>query len=142
MKAATFSLARPTSLAEALAALPAPGTRIIAGGQSFGPMLNLRLARPAHLVAIASLPELGGASETPEAITLGACITHAAIADGRTPDLAGGILARVAENIDRWTDALALIDAKLEFYDEWMESGERPALSPHRGLKSGVRRRL
>ena len=50
--------------------------------------------------------------------------------------------ARVAENIDRWTDALALIDAKLEFYDEWMESGERPALSPHRRLKSGVRRRL
>jgi aerobic carbon-monoxide dehydrogenase medium subunit len=62
-------------------------------------MLNLRLARPERIVAVASLPELGGASETPEAMTLGACVTHAAIADGRTPDLAGGILARVAENI-------------------------------------------
>jgi aerobic carbon-monoxide dehydrogenase medium subunit len=99
MKAAVFSLVRPASLAQAMAALDEPDVRIMAGGQSLGPMLNLRLARPAHLVAIASLPELSGASETPEAITLGACITHAAIADGRTPDLPGGILGRVAENI-------------------------------------------
>ena len=99
MKAAIFSLARPASLAEALAALDQPDTRIIAGGQSLGPMLNLRLARPAHLVAVASLPELAGASETPEAITLGAYVTHTAIADGRTPDMAGNILAGVAENI-------------------------------------------
>lgn len=42
---------------------------------------------------------------------------------------------RVRENITRWTDALALIDAKIEFYDEWMADGERPAVSPHRRLK-------
>ena len=41
---------------------------------------------------------------------------------------------RVRENIDRWTDALALIDAKIEFYDEWMADGERPAVEPHRRL--------
>jgi DNA-binding transcriptional MerR regulator len=41
---------------------------------------------------------------------------------------------RVRENITRWTEALALVDAKVEFYDEWMASGERPAVEPHRRL--------
>jgi len=41
---------------------------------------------------------------------------------------------RVQENIRRWTAALALIDAKVEFYDEWMANGERPAVGPHRRL--------
>jgi carbon-monoxide dehydrogenase medium subunit len=99
MKASAFSLVRPASFAEAMVALNEPDVRIMAGGQSLGPMLNLRLARPGFVVALASLPELGGASATAEAITLGACVTHAAIADGRTPDLAGGILAAVAANI-------------------------------------------
>ncbi|HVY15821.1 MAG TPA: FAD binding domain-containing protein [Rhodopila sp.] len=99
MKAADFTLVRPTTLADALAALRAPEARVIAGGQSLAPMLNLRLARPETLVAVGTLPELAGASETVETITLGAGTTHAAIADGRTPDLPGGILARVAEGI-------------------------------------------
>jgi carbon-monoxide dehydrogenase medium subunit len=99
MKPGAFSLAQPTSLAEALTTLDDPTARIIAGGQSLGPMLNLRLARPSRIVFVAPLQELGGASETLDAITLGACVTHAAIADGRTPDLPGNILARVAENI-------------------------------------------
>jgi DNA-binding transcriptional MerR regulator len=41
---------------------------------------------------------------------------------------------RVRETIARWTEALALIDAKVEFYDEWVANGERPAVSPHRRL--------
>jgi DNA-binding transcriptional MerR regulator len=44
--------------------------------------------------------------------------------------------ACVRQNIRRWTEALELIDAKIEFYDEWVESGERPTVSPHRRLKS------
>jgi DNA-binding transcriptional MerR regulator len=42
--------------------------------------------------------------------------------------------ARVQANIARWTEALALIDAKIEFYDEWMAGGARPAVEPHRRL--------
>jgi hypothetical protein len=42
---------------------------------------------------------------------------------------------RVDEAIARWIEALALIDAKIEFYDEWATSGERPALEPHRRLR-------
>ena len=65
MKPATFSLTRPANLAEALAALDQPNTRIIAGGQSLGPMLNLRLARPApsrrHRVAARTQRRIGHA---------------------------------------------------------------------------------
>lgn len=45
---------------------------------------------------------------------------------------------RVRENIDRWTEALALISAKVEFYDEWMANGERPAVEPHRRVSKAV----
>lgn len=44
--------------------------------------------------------------------------------------------ASVRQNIMRWTDALALIDAKIEFYDEWMAKGERPSIEPHRRVKA------
>jgi aerobic carbon-monoxide dehydrogenase medium subunit len=101
MKPAPFELARPANLAEAAAALaqPSGGARLLAGGQSLGPMLNLRLVRPAMLVAIAHLPELGAVAEDADAVTIGAAVTHSAIADGRTPDIGDGILARIAEGI-------------------------------------------
>ena len=42
---------------------------------------------------------------------------------------------RAQETITRWTDALALIDAKIDFYDEWVAHGERPAVEPHRRIR-------
>jgi DNA-binding transcriptional MerR regulator len=47
----------------------------------------------------------------------------------------------VRENITRWTDALALIDAKIEFYDEWIADGERPAVTPHQRVRTRTGRR-
>lgn len=100
MKPAPFDLVRPESLAAAADALAHHAeARILAGGQSLGPMLNLRLARPATLVAIAHLPDLGAVEATAQAVTIGACVTHAAIADGRVSDLDGAILAQIAQNI-------------------------------------------
>jgi len=101
MKPATFALARPANLAEAAAALAQHpgGARLLAGGQSLGPMLNLRLVRPPVVVAIAHLPELGVVAEDADAVTIGAAVTHSAIADGRTPDVGNRILARIAEGI-------------------------------------------
>ena len=53
-------------------------------------------------------------------------------------DLLARHQAKARETIARWTEALALIDAKVAFYDEWVASGERPAVEPHRRLgKSG-----
>jgi DNA-binding transcriptional MerR regulator len=48
--------------------------------------------------------------------------------------------ARVLENIARWTEALSLIEAKLEFYDEWVAKGARPAVGPHRRVWRAAQR--
>ena len=70
---------------------------MLAGGQSLGPMLNLRLAQPRLLVQVNRLPELCGVATDADAVTIGACVTHSAIADGLVPDIGGGVLARVAD---------------------------------------------
>ena len=104
MKAAAFEHHRAVSLADAMQALAgADAPRVLAGGQSLGPMLNLRLVSPSRLVSVGGLAELGMAETASDAVTLGAGVTHAAIAAGRTPDIADrtglGILARVAQGI-------------------------------------------
>jgi DNA-binding transcriptional MerR regulator len=63
----------------------------------------------------------------------------AALAQRRA--LIGEHQRRVRDNIARWTDALALINAKVEYYDEWMASGERPAVSPHQRLARAMRQK-
>ena len=100
MKAAAFEHARPASVADAISLLAGEaGARVLAGGQSLGPMLNLRLAQPRLLVQVNRLPELTGVAADADAVTIGACVTHAAIADGLVPDIGGGVLARVADDI-------------------------------------------
>jgi DNA-binding transcriptional MerR regulator len=44
--------------------------------------------------------------------------------------------ARVQDNIAQWRQAQALIDAKIEFYEEWVASGEQPAITPHRRVRA------
>ena len=60
MKPAPLEYVRPRSLQEAVGLLSdeAANAKVFAGGQSLGPMLNLRLARPATLVDIRHIPEL------------------------------------------------------------------------------------
>ncbi len=100
MKAAPFELVRPDGLAGALDVLAAnAGARVMAGGQSLGPMLNLRLARPELVVQVGGIGALLGAQDAADAVTIGACVTHAAIEDGRVPDIGAGVLARVAAGI-------------------------------------------
>jgi aerobic carbon-monoxide dehydrogenase medium subunit len=101
MKPARFAYARPRDLAAALEILAGErGTiKIIAGGQSIGPMLNLRLVEPDLVVDVAGLPELRQAALDGGDLMLGACVTHADIEDGRVPDVTGGAMARVASAI-------------------------------------------
>ena len=65
MKPAKFDYLRPRDLAEAVRALAAGGedARLLAGGQSLGPMLNLRVVAPSLLVDLSRLAELGEISE-------------------------------------------------------------------------------
>jgi carbon-monoxide dehydrogenase medium subunit len=100
MKPVAFDYARPASVAEAARMLAAsPGAKVLAGGQTLGPMLNLRLAQPALLVDITRIPELAAVSEDAGSVTIGATVTHAAVEDGRVADPTGGFLARVARGI-------------------------------------------
>ena len=59
--------------------------RVVAGAQSLGPMLNLRLVQPRVLVDITGIAELTEIEDRDDAVTLGACITTANIEDGRLP---------------------------------------------------------
>ena len=73
MKPVAFDYARPTSIAEALQTLAGRSdAKVLAGGQTLGPMLNLRLAQPALLVDITRIPELAAVSEDAHAVTIGA----------------------------------------------------------------------
>ena len=101
MKPARFAYARPRDLAAALDLLAGEhgAIKIIAGGQSIGPMLNLRLVEPDLVLDVAGLSELRHATLEGNRLALGACVTHADIEDGRVPDVTGGAMARVASAI-------------------------------------------
>ncbi|MBT2335277.1 MerR family transcriptional regulator [Variovorax paradoxus] len=45
-------------------------------------------------------------------------------------DLLAAHRARVTETIAEWKGALSLVERKIDFYDDWMESGHRPPLIP------------
>jgi carbon-monoxide dehydrogenase medium subunit len=101
MKAPAFDYARPTTLEEALTLRAAGGddAKFLAGGQSLGPLLNLRLARPSLLIDVRRLPELAGWSIEGDWVRIGAAVTHAAIEDGVLPGPLGRFLASVAHGI-------------------------------------------
>jgi carbon-monoxide dehydrogenase medium subunit len=101
MKPAPFGYERPHDLQVALTLLadPEATTKIIAGGQSLGPMLNLRLVEPQIIVDITGLAELKQVERRGDELVLGACVTHADIEDGRIPDVTRGAMQSVAGNI-------------------------------------------
>ncbi len=76
MKPPVFKYHDPGTLEEALALLASLGddARVLAGGQSLMPLLNFRLARPAHLVDINRIAELGGVSRGAHGVSLGAMV--------------------------------------------------------------------
>lgn len=98
MKAPRFDYRRPESLQQAVDELrQADGqAKVIAGGQSLGPMLNLRLTRPAVVVDVSSVPELRAVSMAGGRIRIGACVTHGEIEDGAFSPLRGHPMQWVA----------------------------------------------
>jgi carbon-monoxide dehydrogenase medium subunit len=98
MKAAAFDYSAPTSAEAAIHALGSDA-KILAGGQSLGPMMQLRLATPAALVDVTRLPQLQGVQDRGASFAIGAAVTHAAIEDGLYPMADAGMLASVARNI-------------------------------------------
>lgn len=81
MKPAPFDYARPASVTDALALLAARAAdaKILAGGQSLVPMMNLRLARPGFLIDINKLAELDYHRVEGGDLVIGALARHAAL---------------------------------------------------------------
>src|SRR5690606_30506023 len=71
MKSAKFDYVRPAGEREAQALLAASGGmgKPVAGSQSLGPMMNMRLAQPELLVDVRGLPALLRCEEGPDAVT-------------------------------------------------------------------------
>jgi aerobic carbon-monoxide dehydrogenase medium subunit len=101
VKPVAFDYERPRDLVSATKLLAeADGAgKVMAGAQSLGPMLNLRLAQPRLVVDVRSLPELQQIDDGADAVFFGSCVTHAAIEDGRVPDPSRGLMREVAANI-------------------------------------------
>ncbi|HKX51917.1 MAG TPA: xanthine dehydrogenase family protein subunit M [Candidatus Binatia bacterium] len=98
MKPAPFEYVAPESVEEALAALQQnnPDGKILAGGQSLLPLLNLRLTKPKLLVDLNGISGLDGIRETPEGLAIGAMtrqskLEHSLLVRQRCPLLAEAI---------------------------------------------------
>jgi 2-furoyl-CoA dehydrogenase FAD binding subunit len=78
MKPRPFDYVRPDTVDEALELLAAHGddARILAGGQSLVPMLNLRLIEAAVLIDISRLAELDSIRVADGALEIGAAVTQ------------------------------------------------------------------
>ncbi|CAN7548546.1 FAD binding domain-containing protein [Caballeronia sp. LjRoot29] len=137
MKAAAFDYVRATTLPQALSELgdSAGGVKPIAGSQSMGPMLNLRLARPSKVIDVSRVDELTTVTVSGDLVRVGAAITHAEIEDGKYELLRNGFMQYVASGIAYrairnrgtiggslahadpaadWPLALATLDARIE----------------------------
>jgi CO/xanthine dehydrogenase FAD-binding subunit len=102
MKPASFRYARAGSLAEAVALLAeAPGdTKLLAGGQSLVPMLNMRLVRPAVLVDVNSVRELAGITPTADGgLRIGALTRHAELTASPAVIERAPLLAEAARHV-------------------------------------------
>jgi carbon-monoxide dehydrogenase medium subunit len=78
MKASAFSYTRATSVVNALELLVAHGDRakVLSGGQSLMPAMNLRLISPELIVDIGEIAELRGIAVRGDVLTLGALTRH------------------------------------------------------------------
>ena len=81
MKPAPFAYTRARSLDEALGLLAEHGedARILAGGQSLLPTLNMRLSAPALLIDISGLDELKRIEMRGDVLRIGAAATHSEV---------------------------------------------------------------
>ncbi|MCL4351603.1 MAG: xanthine dehydrogenase family protein subunit M [Firmicutes bacterium] len=80
MKPASFTYVRAVTLDEVLRKLQQWGeeAKVLAGGQSLMPLLNMRLAQPRYIIDVNGLPEMTGVDWSPETqtLTVGALTRH------------------------------------------------------------------
>ena len=101
MKPPSFLYVRPESLEEALSLIASHGSdaKILAGGQSLVPMLNLRLAEPKVLIDVNRLSMLSGIRRENGTLRIGALTRHREVETSREAAEAEPMLARAGRDI-------------------------------------------
>ena len=101
MKPPAFDYHAPTSISEAIAALAHYGgeAKVLAGGQSLMPLLNMRLVRPAALVDINRIASLEGIRVDDGRITVGALTRQRALEEDGALAAALPLLGEIARYI-------------------------------------------
>ncbi|MFQ6017464.1 MAG: FAD binding domain-containing protein [Kiloniellaceae bacterium] len=104
MKPAAFTYHAPRSLEEVFDLLAAHGedAKILAGGQSLGPMMNLRLAQPGHVIDLNGIAGLDFIREENGALAIGALARHRAVETSPLVAEACPILARAAATVGHY----------------------------------------
>lgn len=104
MKPAAFSYFRPASIEEALEQLARFGedAKVLAGGQSLGPMMNMRLATPAQLIDLNDLTELAYVRDAGDWIEIGALTRHYQLAESLLIRRHCPLLAQAAQTIGHY----------------------------------------
>src|ERR1700733_16078873 len=102
MKSAPFTYHAPKTVDDAVATLgevAGDDGRILAGGQSLVPTMAFRLARPAHLVDINGVAALKRLAVEDGALSIGACVRHAAFHRPAIEGVLGRLLTTVVHHI-------------------------------------------
>jgi aerobic carbon-monoxide dehydrogenase medium subunit len=90
-----FDYSRPASIADAVAALGAnPEAKLLAGGQTLIPTMKQRLASPTGIIDLSGIPELKAIIRDATSVTIGAMVSHDAVA--RSADVKAAIPALAA----------------------------------------------
>jgi carbon-monoxide dehydrogenase medium subunit len=118
VKPVNFEYARPSDVSAALKLIADDNisAKIMAGSQSLGPMLNMRLVQPDLIVDITGIEELRWFEERSDEMIIGACITQ--VAGGiayravRNRGTIGGSLTHADPSAD-WCSILAAVGAKV-----------------------------
>jgi aerobic carbon-monoxide dehydrogenase medium subunit len=98
VKASWFDYERPRSVSDAVGLLKesSGSAKLLAGGQSLAPMINLGLVHPQLIVDLSGIPDLRRVEEQRDHLFIGATVTHAELEDGKLPDTTLGMLRHVA----------------------------------------------
>lgn len=103
MKPAKFDYHRPRTLAESVATLGSlcedGEAKILAGGQSLIPLMNMRLARPEHLVDLGGIPGLRTLSVDEATIAIGSMVTQRTVESSAEVAAHNGLLCSAVRHV-------------------------------------------
>jgi carbon-monoxide dehydrogenase medium subunit len=104
MKPGALTYVRADSVQHAVAQLVEGGmdAKVLAGGQSLMPMLNLRMVSAERLVDIGGIAALKAWSADDREVRIGACVTHEQIQLGEVADPSNGLMPKAAPSAAAW----------------------------------------